>query len=117
MRSTGQFRTFGCMALIMMILLALPLGLFVGNRTAAYIAYIAAHAFVFTFQTANLVMEWANGSTEAFGAFPDYNNDDVWGYGIVNLVIYGVGFGLVTLGHRIRSRRATRQSSLELDPA
>ena len=50
-------------------------------------------------------MEWANGSAEAFGSFPDYNNGDVWAYGIVNLVIYTVGMGLVTLGHLIRTNR------------
>ena len=105
------------MELIIMVLVPLPLGLFVRNRTAAFLAYIALHAFVFTFQTAMLVMEWANGSTEAFGPFPDASNEDVWGYGIVNLVIYGVGLGLVALGARIRARRTTRQNSVELAPA
>ena len=94
-----------------------PLGLFVRNRTAAYVAYIAGHAFVFTFQTTNLLMEWTNGSTEAFGTFPNYDEAKLWGYGVVNLVIYGVGFGLVTLGRRVRVKRSTRQGSLELDPA
>ena len=112
MRPDDGFRTFGNMELIVMILVPFPLGLLVRNRTAAYLAYIAIHGFVFTFQTANLVMEWANGSTEAFGSFPDFNNGDVWGYGIVNLVIYGVGLGLVTLGYRIRTKRNTRRNSV-----
>ena len=107
----------GYMELIIMVLVPLPLGLLVRNRTAAYLAYIAIHAFVFTFQTANLVMEWANGSTEAFGSFPDFDNGDVWGYGIINLVIYGVGLGLVTLGCRIRAKRNAPRSSVELEPA
>ena len=107
----------GHMELIVMILVPLPLGLLVRSRTAAYLAYIAIHSFVFTFQTANLIMEWANGSTEAFGSFPDFNNGDVWGYGIINLVIYGVGLGLVTLGYRIRTKRNARRNSVELAPA
>lgn len=117
MRPTGRIRTVGSMELIVMILLPLPLGLFVRKRTAAYIAYIAVHAFAFTFQTAILLMEWADGSTEAFGTFPDHSNEDVWGYGIVNLVIYGIGLGLVTLGYRIRTKRNARRDSVELTPA
>jgi hypothetical protein len=104
------------MELIIMVLAPLPLGLFVRSRTAAYLAYIAIHAFVFTFQTAYLMMEWANGSTEAFGPFPDFDNGQVWAYGILNLVIYGVGFGLVTLGCRIRTKRSARGGSVELAP-
>ena len=109
--------TLDGMELIVMILVPLPLGLLVRNRVAAFLAFIAVHAFVFTFQTAFLVIEWANGSSEAFGSFPDYNNGDVWAYGIINLVIYSVGFGLVTLGHRIRTNRNTRRKSLDLTPA
>ncbi len=113
----AEIRTLRDMELIVMILVPLPLGLLVRNRTAAYLTYIAIHAFVFTFQTANLLMEWANGSTEAFGSFPEFNNEDVWGYGIVNLVIYGVGLGLVTLGSRIRTKRNARPNAVELTPA
>ena len=35
------------MALILMLLTALPLGYFVRNRTAAYIVYLAAAQFIF----------------------------------------------------------------------
>ncbi len=110
---------FEGMELILMILipLPLPLGLLVRSRMAAFVAYIAIHSFVFTFQTANLLIEWINGSTHAFGPYPEFSNEDVWGYGIVNLVIYAMGLGLVTLGHRIRSRRAAQPASVELDPA
>ena len=117
MRDETDIPTLEVMELIVMVLVPLPLGLLVRNRTAAYVAYIAIHAFVFTFQTANLLMEWANGSTEAFGSFPDFNNADMWGYGVVNLVIYGIGLGLVTLGYRIRTKRNARRNSVELAPA
>jgi predicted Na+-dependent transporter len=93
------------MELIVMILVPLPLGFFVRKRIPAFIAYIAIHAYVFTFQTANLLLEWANGSTAAFGSFPDFNNGDVWAYGVINMIIYGVGLWLVEGGHRLRARR------------
>lgn len=99
-----------------MILVPFPLGLLVRNRAAAYLAYVAIQAFVFTFQTAFLVLEWANGSTEAFGSFPDYDNGDVWAYGIINLVIYSLGLGLVTLGQRIHRNRNIRRENLGLTP-
>jgi hypothetical protein len=108
---------FTGMELLLMILIPLPLGLLVRSRMAAFVAYIAIHSFVFTFQTASLILEWINGSTHAFGPYPEFSNEDVWGYGIVNLVIYAVGLGLVALGHRIRSRRGTQPGSVELDPA
>jgi hypothetical protein len=104
------------MELIIMILVPLPLGLLVRNRTAAYLSYIAIHAFVFTFQTAFLIIEWANGSTSAFGPFPDADDGQVWAYGVINLVFYGVGLGLVTLGCRIRAKRNARRNSVELAP-
>lgn len=99
-----------------MILLPLPLGLLVRTRTVAYLAFIAIHAFVFTFQTALLILEWANGSTEAFGSFPEYSTGDVWAYGIINLVIYGLGLGLVTLGQRVRRNRNSRRARMDLTP-
>lgn len=108
---------FEGMELLLMILIPLPLGLLVPTRMAAFVAYIAIHSFVFTFQTASLILEWVNGSTHAFGPYPDFSNEDVWGYGIVNLVIYAAGLGLVALGHRIRSRRGAQPGTVELDPA
>ena len=34
------------------------------------LAYLALHAFVFTFQSTALVIEWVGGSTTAFGDYP-----------------------------------------------
>jgi hypothetical protein len=106
------------MELIVMILAPLPIGFFVRNRLADYIVYIAIHAFVFTFQSLVLVLEWARGSQEAFGgSFPHYEMSEVWGYGAVNLLIYLVGLGLVTLGYRLGSmRRAKQTEAVSLDP-
>ena len=106
------------MELLLTVLVPFPMGFAVRNRTTAYLAYIALHAFVFTFQSLNLLIEWVGGSTHAFGAYPEANASDVWGYGVVNLVIYLVGLGLVALGHRSRVWYGARGAgSANPDPA
>lgn len=100
------------MELIVMILTAFPIGYFVRHRLTAFVAYIAVHSFVFTFQTATLLIEWAGGDDAAFGAFPKASTTDVWSYAVVNLVIYLVGLGLVFLGGRLAVRR---RGSVDLD--
>ncbi|AGZ45045.1 hypothetical protein [Actinoplanes friuliensis] len=90
------------MELIVTVLVAFPLGFAVRNRMAAFVAYIAVHSFVFTFQTAQLVRAWVGGDHSAFPADGDVVP---WSYLIVNAVIYAAGLGLVALGHRLRSRR------------
>lgn len=105
------------MELIAMILVPAPLGFLVRNRLAACVAYTALHAFLFTFQTLMLILEWANGSTEAFGSFPNSPGNQGWSYGVVNLAIYVVGLVLVSVGHRIGSRRRSRSDrGVSLDP-
>lgn len=100
-------------ALILMILAPLPLGFFVRNRLAAFVVWTALHAFVFTFQTLSLVLEWATGSSAAFGAaFPAYEKAEMFAYGAVNLVIYAVGTGLLLLGARLGSRRRSREHAV-----
>lgn len=101
------------MIAILTILVALPLGLLVRNRLAAYLTYAILFAQVFTFQTAHLVMEWAKGSTEAFAADPGLSGS--WGYLAFTSTIYAVGFGLITLGHWLRNRRHTRTDAVLLD--
>jgi hypothetical protein len=103
--------------LILMLLAPLPIGFFVKNRTAGFIAYLALQAFVFTFQSVELVIAWAGGSTEAFGPFPKADNGEVLAYGVVNLVIYGIGLGLLYLGQRLALRRSRRAGAVQLDPA
>jgi hypothetical protein len=94
------------MIAILTVLVALPLGLLVRNRLAAYLVFTIAFSHVYTFQTANLVMEWANGSTKAFPANQsDQLLDGNLGYFAFTSTIYAVGFGLVTLGHWLRNRR------------
>jgi hypothetical protein len=91
------------MELILMLLVPLPVGFFVRNRLVAFVTYIAAHSFVFTFQTMQLILEWVRGSTAAFPA--EVTGFDTFPYGIVNLLIFAAGLGLVWLGHRLGSKR------------
>jgi uncharacterized membrane protein len=101
------------MVAILTILVALPLGLLVRNRLAAYLTYAILFAQVFTFQTANLVMEWVKGSTEAFPS--DAELSDKLEYLVVTSTIYAVGFGLITLGHWLRNRRRAQADAVLLD--
>jgi hypothetical protein len=96
------------MELILMLLVAFPIGFFVRNRLAAFVTYIAIHSFVFTFQTMELLREWVRGSTAAFPA--EVHNFDAFPYGIVNLLIFAAGLGLVWLGHRLGSKRRKPQT-------
>ena len=56
------------MELVLMVLLPFPLGFRVRQRLVAFVSYTAAHAFVFTVQTALLILEWAGGSSRASAA-------------------------------------------------
>lgn len=97
------------MIVALMILLPFPIGWFVRHRLAAYVAYLAAFGFLFTYQSTMLVIEWAGGSTRAFGSFPNADSD-TWSYGVVNLAFLAVGLGLLTLGAVLASRRRARHA-------
>jgi hypothetical protein len=101
--------------LIVMILFAFPIGYFVANRTAGFIAFIALHGFVFTFQSTDLVLEWVDGSKTVFGPYPKASGQHILGYGIVNLAIFAASLGLLALGQRLAARRRT--SAVDLQPA
>ena len=97
------------MELILMLLVPFPAGFFMRNRLAAFVTYIAAQSFVFTFQTLELLREWVRGSTEAFPA--EVTGLDALPYGLVNAVIFAAGLGLVWLGHRVGGRRRKPHSA------
>lgn len=102
------------MALIL-ILTAFPIGFFIRSRPTAYITYITAELFLFTFQSMSIVLDWAGGETDALGGpFPDYEMGQFLGYGLINLVIFAIGLGLVTLGARVRSRRRATGDAVDL---
>jgi hypothetical protein len=68
--------------LLIMLLAPFPLGYFIHNRMAAYLAYVAVHSFVFTFQSTSLLKEWVGGDHSAFATNPAAVD---WPYGLVNL--------------------------------
>ncbi len=98
------------MVAVLTLLTALPLGYLVRSRLAAYVAYGLAFAHVFTFQTLALLLEWGAGSDAAF----DRDGGAPVGYLVVTTAIYAAGFGLVTLGARLRARRAGRVAGVDL---
>lgn len=94
---------------ILAVLAAFPLGFFVRNRLAAYVAFGLAFAHLFTFQTAQLALEATRGSEDAFGNLSDPDWDwfgDTIGYLVFTTVIYAVGLALVTAGRAVRVHRA-----------
>lgn len=99
------------MEVIIMLLAPLPIGFLVRHRLAAYLTYIAIHAFVFTFQTLALILEWVGGSKAAFGPYPKASHSQLWAYVAVNTAIYAVGLGLVTLGLRLGAKRRVKQAN------
>ena len=108
------------MNIIFTLLAAFPIGFFVRRRGVAVAAYLAAEAFVFTFQTLDVLLNWLAGNgglggEKAFGAFPTafpigYDAGQVFAYGIVNLVIALAGIGLAVLGNRIAGKRAAKKN-------
>ncbi|MFR9779892.1 hypothetical protein ACL02O_28030 [Micromonospora sp. MS34] len=93
------------MIAILTLLVALPLGLLIRNRLAAYLTYAVVFGQVYTFQSLNLILEWVNGSSEAFTHDKTAGLGATLPYLIVTSAIYAAGFGLVTLGHWLRNRR------------
>ena len=85
-----------------MLLAPLPIGYFIRNKMAAYLAYVALHSFVFTFQSTTLLKEWNGGDYSAFTRNPAAVD---WSYALVNLLIFAAGLGLVTLGSWLSARR------------
>lgn len=108
------------MNLVYTLLVAFPLGFLVRERRHALVAYLIADAFLFTFQSIGLLLDYlAHRGRSAFGPFPTelpigYSDGEYWGYGAVNLVITTAGIGLVVLGARARRRRQRRRVSVEL---
>jgi hypothetical protein len=92
------------MIAVITVLLALPAGYLMRSRLAAMTTYTVAYLWAFSFQTLYLLLDsFGGGSNPAFeaGEFP-------WQYGVVTLLVLGIGIGLVEAGHRIALRRRSR---------
>lgn len=103
------------MFILLASLAAFPLGILLRTRLAAYVAFGLAFSYMFTFQTAQLVLEATRGSTEAFGDLSDPNWDwfgETIGYLVVATIIFAIGMALATAGHAIRVRRARSLESI-----
>ncbi len=105
------------MIIVLVVLAAFPLGLLLRSRTSAFLAFGLAFAHLFTFQTAQLVLEATRGSKDAFGdlSSPDWNwFGDTIGYLVFTSVVYAVGLALVAGGHALRMRRAQRHHAVSV---
>lgn len=91
------------MIAVVTILLAFPLGFFLRSHLAANTAYAIAYLWAFVFQAVYLLLDAMNGGRDAFDPqeFP-------LSYGLLCAALFGVGFGLVALGHRVGNRRRTK---------
>jgi hypothetical protein len=90
------------MIAIVTVLLALPLGYALRSHLAANVAYAIAYLWAFTFQGLYLTRMWVGGDDSSFPKNPDTIPIS---YALISAAIFGVGFGLVALGHRLRARR------------
>lgn len=94
------------MIALITLLVAFPAGYAMRSRLAAHTTYAIAYLWAFVFQTLYLVLNMLDrGENPAFSptSFP-------LSYGLVALVIFAAGFGLVALGGFTRSRVQRRRS-------
>ncbi len=103
------------MNVIYTVLCAFAIGFFVKPKGVGVLTYLVVGSLLFTFQSVNLLLEWADGSEAAFGPFPDYEFGQVIGYGLVNLMIAALGIGLVLLGAKVGAKRAAKKSVVSVD--
>lgn len=84
--------------------------------------FLVADSFVFTFQSLDVLLNWmaagdgVNGQG-AFGGAPkgfplDYQESEVIAYGLVNLVIIGIGIGLTIGANALSARRAGKRRAV-----
>ncbi len=96
------------MELIIVIVFAFPIGYFVRDKLTAFVVFIAIYAAAFSFQSMELTREWVGGDN---AAFPKNPHTVAWSYGVVNLLIYALGFGLLLLGRRVATKRQRRATA------
>lgn len=103
------------MVLLLAALAAFPLGLLLRNRVGGFLAFGLAFAHLFTFQTAQLVLEATRGSDDAFGDLSDpewHWFGDTIGYLVLTTAIYAIGVALVAAGQAVRIRRDRRHDTV-----
>jgi hypothetical protein len=104
------------MNIVLTILVGFPLGFLIRSRSTAIVTYALVDSYLFTFQTAFLVMQWVDGDEHAFGArggaWSPERTTMVGSYLVLNGVIVALGIGLVVLGHKVRSRRTASRNTV-----
>jgi hypothetical protein len=104
------------MNIVLTILVGFPLGFLIRSRSTAIVTYALVDSYLFTFQTAFLLMQWADGDEHAFGArggiWSAERTTMVGSYLVLNGVIVALGIGLVVLGHKVRSRRTAGRNTV-----
>jgi hypothetical protein len=104
------------MNIVLTILVGFPLGFLIRSRSTAIVTYALVDSYLFTFQTAFLLMQWADGDEHAFGArggaWSAERTTMVGSYLVLNGVIVALGIGLVVLGHKVRTRRTTGRNTV-----
>ncbi len=109
-----------------MNLLFLPIaflfGFLIRPKGVAVAIYIAVDALLFTFQSMMQLLLGISGRYGELNAYWITGAGDHftfgWGgfisYGLLNLVIVGIGIGLVLLGARLRTRRDSKTVALDV---
>jgi hypothetical protein len=104
------------MNVILTILIGFPLGYLIHSRRTAITAYVLADSYLFTFQTAFLLMQWVDGDEHAFGSrgrtWSPERTTQFFSYLVLNGVIVAIGVGLVILGNRVRARRTASRETV-----
>lgn len=99
------------MNIIVTLLVAFPLGFFIATRIAAYLAFVTVYFLGFVSASVLLIVEWAGGSTQAFGSFPDADSGQVSSYIVVNMAVFVTGALLVLWGGAVRRKRRSGGTS------
>jgi hypothetical protein len=96
--------------IVVSLLVAFPLGLLLRSRSEAYIAYVALFLFLYVSTAVTLLVEWAGGSTIAFGPFPRADTGQMWSFVGLSAAAFVVGALLVQWGSVVQRRRAVRRT-------
>ena len=95
------------MNIIFTILFAVPIGFFVKQRGLAIVAYLAADAILFTYQTVNVLHDsWLDHDGRV-----TVTDSTLAGYGVVNIIIIAIGIALVVLGTVTAKRFAAKRNA------
>jgi hypothetical protein len=105
--------------IILTIVVGFPLGFLIRSQATGILTYVLVDSYLFTFQTAFLLMQWVDGDEHAFGArggqWSAVRTTQLVSYLGLNGVIVALGVGLVILGHKVRSTRATNRDTVAAD--